>query len=258
MNGFDEAVVLITGAASEIGRATALNFARQGASVSLLDTSALALGPVAAEAIRLGGKALIIEADVTRSESVRKAIEETVAVFGRLTSAVAAAGVAERSADDDGERGRYAGVPVNLTGAYLTARHAMPHLLEHGNSSFVAVSSETSLCGSTGYTAYSASKHGVIGLVDCLALDYGPRGVRSNAVCPSFVEMRIRKRLAAGDHGPSLREGRGPIGQFARPAEVAEAIIHLASAKAGYINGMCYVIDGGTTVGERHEDLTLT
>lgn len=252
MKNFDGAVVLVTGAASGIGRTTVLNFAQQGAAVGLVGLNGAALESVADEAIRLGGKAVVAEADVTQSDLMRQAVETTVKAFGRLTCAVAAAGVAIKGSVIDGrEEDWYANISVNLTGVYLTARHCMPHLVAHGNSSFVAVSSDAGIRGSTGYTAYSASKHGVIGLVRCLALDYGSKGVRSNVVCPSFVETPMTDSLLADDtkYDRAFYESRVPLRRFAQPEEVADAIAHLASAQASYVNGMSYVIDGGTTAG---------
>jgi NAD(P)-dependent dehydrogenase (short-subunit alcohol dehydrogenase family) len=142
-------------------------------------------------------------------------------------------------------------IAVNLTGTYLLARHTIPHLLVRGGGNFVAISSDAGLRGSVGFAAYCASKHAVVGLVRCMALDYGRQGVRSNAVCPSFVDTPMADGLLANPNLPDRRafERRAPLGRFARPEEVAEAIAHLASPEASYTNGMLYVIDGGTTAG---------
>ncbi|TMV04323.1 SDR family NAD(P)-dependent oxidoreductase [Brucella haematophila] len=252
MNSFEGAKVLVTGAASGIGRASALHFAKRGASVGLLGLRTAELESVAEELSAFGVRAVVAEADVTDSELLHSAVAKVADELGGLSCAVAAAGVAIKGTVTDGsEKDWHSNIAVNLTGVYHTARHTMPYLLEHGRSSFIAISSDAGIRGSAGYSAYSASKHGVIGLVRCLALDYGPRGVRSNVVCPSFVETPMADGLLAGDEkfGREFYERRVPLGRFARADEVADAIGHLASNQASYVNGMSYVIDGGTTAG---------
>jgi meso-butanediol dehydrogenase/(S,S)-butanediol dehydrogenase/diacetyl reductase len=140
---------------------------------------------------------------------------------------------------------------VNLTGVFLTARYAIPHLEAGGEASFVAVSSDAGIQGAAGFAAYCASKHGVIGLVKSLALDHGPRGVRCNAVCPGFVETPMAERIFADLPEQERERWRGtvPLGRFGLPEEVAEAIAHLSSPQASYVNGHTYVIDGGGTAG---------
>ncbi len=252
MNDVDGAVVLISGAASGIGRATALKLASQGASLGLLDLAPAALDSVAHEVEALGGHALTIIADVSVDEQVRMAVSATVDRFGALAGVVCAAGIAIKGkvaeiTEDDWHRT----LAVNLTGTFLMARHAIPSLVAHPGSSFVAVSSDTGIRGSAGYAAYCASKHAVVGLIRCLALDHGPDGVRSNVVCPTFVDTPMADQLLkdAGRYDRAFYESRVPLGRFARPEEVASAICHLLSAEASYANGLVYVLDGGTTAG---------
>jgi NAD(P)-dependent dehydrogenase (short-subunit alcohol dehydrogenase family) len=142
-------------------------------------------------------------------------------------------------------------IAVNLTGVFLTARHAIPVIAESGGGSFVAMSSDAGVQGASGFGAYCASKHGVIGLVRCLALDHGPQGVRCNAVCPGFVETPMAERIFAGT-APEEREAwrrTVPLGRFAQPEEVAASIAFLTSDEASFVNGQCYVLDGGATAG---------
>ena len=138
---------------------------------------------------------------------------------------------------------------VNLTGVFNTAKAAMPSLMD-GGGSFVAMSSDAGHVGAQGYSAYCAAKHGVIGLIKAMALDYGPSGVRSNAVAPSFVQTPMADRIFENDQSEmDYYAGTIPLGRFATPEEVAAAAVHLVGDDASYANGMVYRIDGGSTAG---------
>jgi meso-butanediol dehydrogenase/(S,S)-butanediol dehydrogenase/diacetyl reductase len=248
----DKTVVLISGAASGIGRATALKLASRGADLGLFDLNDGALAAVAAECEALGARTLATAGDVSNDADVAGAVAGLLQKFDRLCGVVCAAGVALKGdvtnlTDEVWSKT----LAVNLTGTFLMARHAMPHLAAHAPSGFVAVSSDSGVRGSSGYAAYCASKHGVVGLVRCMALDHGPQGVRSNVVCPTFVDTPMATGLLrdGGRHDRAFYESRVPLGRFARADEVADAICHLLSAEASYANGLVYVLDGGTTAG---------
>lgn len=240
----------ITGAGSGIGRAVASHLAERGTRVALFDRSADGLAETASA---IGAdRPLLIEGDVAREEDVAAAVQEATTQFGQLDAAVSCAGievmglVPEMEIDD-----WHRVIAVNLTGTFLTARHTIPALESAGGGSFVAISSDAGVQGASGFGAYCASKHGVIGLVRSLALDHGPAGVRSNAVCPGFVETPMADRIFA-DTDPEERhrwEQTVPLGRFARPDEVAAVVAHLTSDEARYTNGLVYSIDGGSTAG---------
>ncbi|TPK60082.1 SDR family oxidoreductase [Mesorhizobium sp. B2-4-19] len=248
----DQDVVLISGAASGIGRAVALKLAGEGARLGLFDLNAEALSEVVAECGAPDAGIVAICGDVSNDNDVEGAVARLVNEFGRLSGVVCAAGVALKGdvtnvTDDVWDRT----LAVNLTGTFLMARHAMPRLAECAPSGFVAVSSDAGVRGSRGYAAYCASKHGVVGLVRCMALDHGPQGVRSNVVCPTFVDTPMAQGLLkdGGRYDRAFYESRIPLGRFARADEVADAICHLLSPQASYANGSVYVLDGGTTAG---------
>lgn len=243
---------VVTGAASGIGREAALALARRGAAVALLDRDGAKAQVLADEIAGAGGRAIAVATDVTDSAQVKAAIDKAAAAHGGLDTVVAAAGIAlTGSVLQMAEADWHRTIAVNLTGPYLTARHAVPHLLERGGGSYVAISSDAGIRGSMGFAAYCASKHAVMGLVRCLALDHGHQGIRSNEICPSFVDTPMADQLLADGNVPekSFYERRVPLGRFAQAAEVARVILHLTSAEASYTNGMYYVIDGGTTAG---------
>lgn len=248
----DTEVAFVTGAGSGIGRATALRFAARGARLGLFDISAAGLTETAAAVRANGTEVLELVGDVADPAQVEAAASSTVEQLGPLRTAVAAAGIEVLGTAPELSLEEWSrAIEVNLTGVFLTAKYAIPHLRASGAGAFVAVSSDAGIQGAAGFAAYCASKHGVIGLVKSLALDHGPEGIRCNAVCPGFVETPMAERIF-GDLPAAERErwrGTVPLGRFGRPEEVADAIAHLSSAQASYVNGHTYVIDGGGTAG---------
>jgi meso-butanediol dehydrogenase/(S,S)-butanediol dehydrogenase/diacetyl reductase len=241
-------VAFITGAGSGIGRATASKLAGRGATLGLFDISVEGLATSAAE-IRAGGtRVLELVGDVASAHQVESAVRTTAEQLGPLHTAVAAAGieavgVAPAVTLDEWQRL----IDVNLTGVFLTAKYIIPRLETAGGGSFVAVSSDAGIQGAASFAANSASKQGVIGLVRSLARDHGPHGVRCNVVCPGFVETPMAERIFA-DLPEAERERcrkTVPLGRFGRPEEVADAIAHISSPEASYLNGHTYVLDGG-------------
>jgi meso-butanediol dehydrogenase/(S,S)-butanediol dehydrogenase/diacetyl reductase len=252
VTSFAGKIALVTGAGTGIGRATALELADRGAAVVVLDLRQGAACETAVAIEQRGGRALPLGGDVGETGDVHAAVDAAVARFGGLDIVVANAGIEVLGTVlEVDEQSWQRIVSTNLTGVFLTAKHSLPHLLARGGGAFVAVASDAGVTGAQGYTAYAATKHGVVGIVRCLALDFGPRGIRANAVCPAFVETEMAERIFAGA-GQEEREfyrASVPLGRFAAPEEIARAICHLASDEASYTNGLLYRIDGGATAG---------
>jgi meso-butanediol dehydrogenase/(S,S)-butanediol dehydrogenase/diacetyl reductase len=174
-------------------------------------------------------------------------IEQT----GKLDTVVSNAGVAFSATLAATREEDWARVMrINLDGTFFTAKFTMPHLLK-SRGTFTAVASDGGIQGAVAYAAYCASKHGVVGFVRCLALDHGKDGVRCNMVAPGFVETPMAEALLAGASATErdYYQKNVPMGRFARPDEVADAIAHLSSDQASYANGMVYSLDGGSTSG---------
>jgi meso-butanediol dehydrogenase / (S,S)-butanediol dehydrogenase / diacetyl reductase len=242
----------VTGAGSGIGRATALRLAQGGAAVGAFDRDEGGVEAVVEEVKASGGQAIGVVGDVTDGEALAAAVARTVAELGGLDATAACAGVevtgtVESMSQADWDRA----LAVNLTGVMLTARHAVPAMVADRGGAFVAISSDLGIQGAADWTPYAVSKHGVVGLVRCLALDYGPQGVRSNVVCPSFVKTPMAERIlnGAGAEEQAAWERLLPLGRIASPDEIAAVIYHLLSRESSYSNGMVYPVDGGETAG---------
>lgn len=241
---------IVTGAGSGIGAAAAATLASNGWSVALADLNGDDLAEVADRLRRQGLSVSAAKVDVTCEGDLLDLTKRTARDLGRLDTVVASAGVARIGLVtsmplDDFEQM----MNVNLRGVFLLARATMPHL-EAGGGSFIAIASDAALNGFQGYAAYCASKHAVLGLIKALALDHGPAGVRSNAICPGYVETPMLDRLLPELSASRVAAERAiPLGRFARPEDIAGLVAFLASDAGAYINGAALPIDGGGAAG---------
>ena len=247
---FHGKVVLITGAGSGIGRATAQAFARAGANVMITDSNekdgreTLAL---------IGGEKAgrFIKADVTRLDDMDAAVKSTLAIYGRLDIAFNNAGITAHSTplaeveSKDWERI----LSVDLTGIYHSMKAEIPVMVAQGGGVIVNNASVAGIMGVQSAAAYGAAKHGVVGLTKAVALEYAKAGLRVNAVLPGPVDTPMVHRVVA--ENPDLvkmTEQMVPLGRSAQPGEIADAVLFLSSGMATYITGHSLVVDGGMTV----------
>jgi len=244
-------VVLITGALTGIGRATALAFANEGARV-IVSGRRDEEGRRLVEALReLGGDADFVRADVRREDDVRTLVDAAVARFGRLDAAVNNAGtegtpgpLTEQSAET------YDAVfQTNVLGTLLSMKHELRVMLAQGHGSIVNVSSFFGRSGGAGASIYAASKHAVEGLTKSAALEAADRGVRVNAVAPGPIDTGMLERFAGTPERKAGLVGTVPLHRMGTPEEIAEAIVFLASDKAAFITGATLAADGGSTAG---------
>lgn len=247
---FSGKVALVTGAASGIGRATALAFAARGANVLLSDVQKEA-GEAAAETVRAaGGEARFVRCDVSRDAEVAHMIREAIDTFGGIDFAVNNAGVEGASAPledlDEAEWDRVHG--INLKGAWLCMKHEIPALRARGGGSIVNVSSIAGVTGFPAAAAYVASKHGMIGLSRSAALELAPAGIRVNAVCPGAIATPMIDRATGGDAAAAQAfAAAAPMGRMGTPEEIASAIVWLCEPGAAFTTGHALVSDGGWT-----------
>jgi len=242
-------VVLITGALTGIGRATALAFAREGARVVVSGRRDDEGRKLAAELQKLGAEAEFLHSDVRHEDDVRSLIDETVARFGRLDVAVNNAGtegkpgpVTEQSAES------YAATfDTNVLGTLLSMKHEMRVMFAQGSGSIVNVSSTYGHTGAAGASIYSASKHAVEGLTKSAALEAAASGVRVNLVAPGPIETGMLNRFTGTEERKAGLAATVPLKRVGRPEEIAQTIVFLASDKASFVTGASYLVDGGKT-----------
>lgn len=238
-------VALITGAASGIGRATALAFAQSGAKVMVSDVAEEGGAETVAQIAAAGGEAAFQRCDVSKADQVKALVARTVEAFGRLDFAHNNAGVNSmtRSEWDDEVWGWAIG--INLTGVMLCMREEIPAMLANGGGAIVNTSSINGLTGNPTQPAYVASKHGVIGLTRMAALRHAKDNIRVNAVCPGVIETAMTAAVAANPEIKAIMEGMTPMGRMGRPEEIAAAVVWMCSDQASFMTGHPLVVDGG-------------
>ena len=242
-------VVLITGALTGIGRATALAFAREGARVAISGRRDEAGQKLAAELQKLGAQAEFLRADVRHDENVRDLVDRTVARFGRLDVAVNCAGTEGTPGPLTNQTAEtYTAIfDTNVLGMLLSMKHEMRVMLAQGSGSIVNVSSTAGHTGAAGASVYSASKHAVEGLTKSAALEAASSGVRVNTVAPGPIETEMLNRFTGTDERKAALTATVPLKRIGRPEEIAQTIMFLASDKASFITGASYLVDGGKT-----------
>ncbi|BDU16316.1 SDR family NAD(P)-dependent oxidoreductase [Lysobacter auxotrophicus] len=242
---FQDKVVIVTGGASGIGETTARQFADEGAHVVIADFSDG--GQAVADAIAANGpRTLFVKTDVADSASVRNMVQRTVEAFGRIDVLFANAGIAHDGPIDQLDDASWTRtLDINLTGVYLCDKYVIEQMLVQGGGVIVNCGSIHSHVGKHGVTAYAAAKGGVKLLTQTLAIDYGARGIRVNAVCPGYIETPLLKDIPA--QAKAELASLHPMGRLGRPEEVARTVLFLASDDASFVTGASLLVDGGYT-----------
>jgi len=237
---------VITGAGRGLGAAVAELFAAEGATVVAADVDLPKAEGTAARIVAGGGEALALATDITSARDAEMLMDITAQRFGGLDVLVNNAGIASQgTVCDVGEEQWDRVMGVNLKGAYLCSRFAVPHMERGGGGSIVCIASASAVIGQMGQVAYNVSKHAVVGLVRCMALDHAEAKIRVNAVCPGVIRTPMLEALSK-EQLEEL-EAMHPLGRIAEPEEVAQLVVHLAADESSFSTGGVFLVDGGLT-----------
>src|SRR3989475_5400962 len=244
-------VALVTGASSGMGLATARAFAEAGAAVVLADINDKALRTATDELTAAGHQAIGVTCDVSDEAQVAAMVERARAKFGRLDMAFNNAGIQvppSDAADEPAEHFDRVNA-INLRGVWTCMKHELRQMRAQGSGAIVNCSSLGGLVGLPSRAAYHASKHGVIGLTRSAALEYAPRGIRINAVCPGIIDTpMVASMLVSQPEAMKELMKEQPIGRLGRPEEIAAAVLWLCSPGSSFVIGHALAVDGGYTV----------
>ena len=245
-----EKVAIITGAASGIGRTTAILFAKEGGKVIVADQNEVG-GNETVDMIRSdGGQAIFERVNVTSATDIQDMVKTTINTYGKLNILVNNAGIAIRLPvvdlpEEDWDRN----IDVNLKSIYLSSKYAIPRMIENEGGSIVNIASIYGIVGGRIRAAYTASKGGVVNLTRSMALDYALHKVRVNCVCPGFVNTPLLKNILKTPEEYQALADLHPMGRLGDMLEIAQGILYLASDASSFVTGISLPIDGGYTAG---------
>ncbi len=247
-------VAAITGSASGIGRATALLFACEGATVVLGDVNADAGWRVADEIVQSGGRAFFEPVDVTQAADCRRLVERAIRESGRIDILFNNAGIIRRAtvldlSEDDWDRV----MAVNVKSIYLLSREVIPHMQKGGGGAIINTASGWGLAGGAKAAVYCASKGAVVLLTKAMAIDHGPQKIRVNCICPGDTDtgMLREEALQLGEENSRFlaESAKRPLGRVGTPEEIAQAALYLASDASSFVTGTALIVDGGGLAG---------
>ena len=247
-------VALITGAASGIGRATVLLFAREGAAVAAADIDQIGGESVVKQVMDSGGRAIFVPCDVSQAADCQRAVQQTVDAFGSLDILFNNAGTIRRAdvltiTEQEWDRA----MAVNVKSVFLMSRYAIPVMTERGGGVIVNTASGWGLIGGRNAVSYCASKAAVVNMTRAMALDHGSQNIRVNCICPGDTDtgmLRSEARQLGASVSEFLTEAADrPLRRVGTPEEIAEAVLYLASDAASFVTGTALVVDGGGLAG---------